>query len=191
MALKGSLLKPASSTSEPKPRKESKLFTPGVYDLKVANIEVGAPTDKNPAWRNVKVVLTNKEETKVINHFLLMSETEISYEGMSEVRTLMLQRKITQLLAGFGLKTDDESLEESLKTVLNKSGKFKGKEVKVKIGYYGDHLVKSGEGWALQNYKGEIKYGPRSTLEEIKAELDLKNVKYSKFPEVVMVYGKK
>ena len=191
MALKGALIKPASSsTTTSKPAKESKLFAPGSYDLKIAKIDVSEPTEKNPAWRKVALTLTNKEETKSVKHFVLMSDTELTYEGTSEAGQQLIQRRFLQLLEGLGLSISVDKLEESLKTFLNKSGKFVNKELSVKIGYMGDFLSKQPGGWVLQNYKGEVKYGPKQSLDELKAELDLKDVKYSKFPEVVSIKKK-
>ncbi len=127
--------------------KQSKNFEPGEYDLKIIdasiNVTAANPTGrspKDPNWFVVKLVLGGVGD-KTINHYLLVPTiTDLFNPESGSKNPRFMFTKFREFLRGAGLPAAVDEITETLETYFLDVIQLIGKEVKVVIGYEGNHL---------------------------------------------------
>jgi hypothetical protein len=186
--------------TETKSKSGSKGFTPGNYNLKIANAQYHVNKDtgsvmnaNDPTWLTVSVDLVGAEgRTK--KHYVLVPTKSIVYKTREGKDSTFLFQKLCEFMAALGVYLDSKNYATVIKSYFENLDRLNGQDVSVDIGFNGPYVKFVSQG----QYQLVIQGEPYAEGGEVKVFADADSVvafgaslnkRVQRFPEIIKFHA--
>lgn len=173
------------------PKKEPKVFQPGLHNVTIESVEDMGPTKSDASWVRYWVTYHGLGERRIRESILVPTTSSLFGDDEATFPFFKLQK----FMGALGLSLTEDNAASVLEKTFGKPEKgLVGKKIAVKVGFRNMHcqMLKGGK-FTLVNGKGQTVNGANkepevfSSREAAQLYCQTKSWKYSDFPEVLEV----
>jgi hypothetical protein len=172
----------------------SKVFAPGLHEVTIGEVKVMGDA-KDPSWSKISLTLKGPGE-KTIRDMVLVPSTDLMFKGDGKPTPVPF-KTLKNFVDGLGTELTVENAGGILSTLFSNVNSLVGLNIKVKIGYKGNHISYAGKdaqgqasynvtlsnGSLLSDASGNtLSFADRNAAE---AHLNANGIKYESFPSVL------
>lgn len=143
-------------------KKETKLFEPGQYDLKITAVEFTGMAEKDPSWGKFRFELSGTGE-KMLRETVMVPYKDVKYGSSG---TMLPFRRLKNFLESLGYDVKVETLQDTLKKVFTKPDRLLHRHVRADVGYERAYIKYAGKGHDGVSSLFEIVQKDKSVLTE-------------------------